>query len=878
MLVGPFNGLRMRGFETVDEQAAVELVGRARSEPSAGYVELQAVIGHEHSDDVLAILLRGLGDVTRWVTTVEESAEYLERAIAHAHLAEREDLVGWALLTMSSTRLLAGDTEAAIDALEQASRIPGEHLRAQVEFQRGLILGREGRADEALAACDRALPIFERVGDRYFAAYTRSNRALIRLERGEARSARSDLMAARDAFRAGGHAAPVAWMTHNLGRLAGRLGDVPGALRFFRESEQALRRLNISPYEVQFNRAEVLLQAGLYGEAEEVASEAARSMAERGLELDRAEAVFVKSQAILGQLRYHDAALVAGEATRLLTQQGRVPWALRAELVSMQGARIVDNEVADRGLEVARMLASLGQVLAAAQAYALVARYDPTAAQAGLDSLALRQADVPLEHRLTTLEVIARAQIASGDRAGALHATRAAIDLANRHRLLRGAADLRAAVSAQLDSIAQLGLTLRRDGNRPMSVLHWVDRCHDETLRATDMQLDDVPGRGDMLAELRASQQRLRTADADEAPPLLREQARLQRRLVAADRSVGGRTERRAALPRNVARHVRDVVLLQYHRHGSRLSCVVVVGGRADVVDLGPLEEIERNVELLRRAIRRLAQSHASGADDERSLLAVRRHASTVEALVVPAFDVARPNDGGVGRPVVIVPLSHHIGIPWSILPRLWATPVTVAPSLRHWVAQSAEGNKPITAVALVEGVGLSGATEIEALAVEWSSVNPVLIREATVAETLGTMSSADLLHLACHGGRRTRDGRFAQLTMADGDLVSFELERLSRTPRVVVLAACEAGLLEPLLGDESAGLATALFGATTATVVAPVVVVPDNSLTSDLFVDFHRLMAKGVAPAAALFEAQSGRVEEGPSLLARSVNCFGWG
>jgi CHAT domain-containing protein len=193
-------------------------------------------------------------------------------------------------------------------------------------------------------------------------------------------------------------------------------------------------------------------------------------------------------------------------------------------------------------------------------------------------------------------------------------------------------------------------------------------------------------------------------------------------------------------------------------------------------------------------------------------------------------------------------------------------------------VRVTAEDHKPITAVALIEGVELSGTTEIGALACIWAHVDPVVVRNATVRDALDAMNRADVIHLACHGGRRARDGRFAQLRFSDGDLVSFELERLARTPRVVVLAACESGLLEPLPGDESAGLAAALFAGTTATVVAPVLVVPDNSLTHEVFVDLHRALAAGVAPATALYETQSRRKDEVESILARSVNCFGWG
>jgi hypothetical protein len=636
--------------------------------------------------------------------------------------------------------------------------------------------------------------------------------------------------------------------------------------------------LNIDPSEVQVNRAEVLLQAGLYGEAEEVAADAARAMVGRGLQLDRAEAEFVRSQALLGQLRYVEAAAAAAGASVLLANQGRVPWARRAELVMLQGAPI-DHLLAARCVQLAGELTSLGQLLAAAQAYAVLGRYDAKAAQVGLHGLSLRQAEVPLEHRLTALDVLARARLACGDRSGALRATRSAIDLGNRHRLLRGAADLRAAVSAQMDAIAQLGLSLRREANRAFAVLWWVDRCHDLTMTATDMTLDSIPERGDLLAELRSSQQRLRAASPDDAPALMREQARLQRRLVSADRRAGGRSHHRWQLPRDVGARLRGVVVLQYHRTGGRLGAVVVVDGRAHIVDLGSLEDIDPSVERLHRSLRQLTRGHASGVIDQRALAAVRRHAAKLEALLVPPLERKPGRDESTASaPVVVVPLSHHAGIPWSVLPSLSRRPVTVAPSLRHWLMHASDDHKPITAVALVEGVELSGATEIDALSEIWAGAGPHVIREATVDDAIDAMQNVQLLHLACHGGRRARDGRFAQLRLADGDLVSFELERLSRTPRLVSLAACEAGLLEALPGDESAGLATALFAATTATVVAPVVVVPDNYLTRDVFVDFHRLMASGAAPASALFTAQARRMDEVESVLAQSINCFGWG
>ena len=284
--------------------------------------------------------------------------------------------------------------------------------------------------------------------------------------------------------------------------------------------------------------------------------------------------------------------------------------------MTLQGTPTVDLEVAERCVQLADELTSLGQVLAAAQAYAVLARNDASAAQIGLDRLSLRQADVPLDHRLTVLDVLARARLARGDDHGALRATRSAIDLGNRHRLLRGSADLRAAVRAQMDAIAQFGLSLRRDANRAIAVLYWVDRCHDLTMTATDMLLDNSPERGDLLAALRSSQQRLREASVDDAPALMREQARLQRGSLpptdspAADRIVVGDSLATSAPDFEASLSCSTTGTEAAWARSSRST------GCARIVDLGSLDEIDATVELLRRSLRRLTQSYASGVND----------------------------------------------------------------------------------------------------------------------------------------------------------------------------------------------------------------------------------------------------------------------
>jgi CHAT domain-containing protein len=55
------------------------------------------------------------------------------------------------------------------------------------------------------------------------------------------------------------------------------------------------------------------------------------------------------------------------------------------------------------------------------------------------------------------------------------------------------------------------------------------------------------------------------------------------------------------------------------------------------------------------------------------------------------------------------------------------------------------------------------------------------------------------------------RPGRSA-LTMSDGPLTAYDLERLSRAPQLVLLPACQSGAGAVQAGDEVMGLTSALF------------------------------------------------------------------
>jgi len=70
------------------------------------------------------------------------------------------------------------------------------------------------------------------------------------------------------------------------------------------------------------------------------------------------------------------------------------------------------------------------------------------------------------------------------------------------------------------------------------------------------------------------------------------------------------------------------------------------------------------------------------------------------------------------------------------------------------------------------------------------------------------------------------------------------------------VLAACDAATPKVVATDEVLGLAAALLGQGTASLIAPVLSVVDEAIV-DLMVTYHCEILSGLAPAEALAKAQ---------------------
>jgi CHAT domain-containing protein len=180
--------------------------------------------------------------------------------------------------------------------------------------------------------------------------------------------------------------------------------------------------------------------------------------------------------------------------------------------------------------------------------------------------------------------------------------------------------------------------------------------------------------------------------------------------------------------------------------------------------------------------------------------------------------------------------------------------------------------------VTIAAGPGLPyAAVEARAIAA-LHGVSPLLAETATAQAVLTALDGAGVAHLAAHGSFRADNPLFSSIHLADGPLTVYDLESLDEAPELCVLSACDSGLTEVRAGDELMGLTATLLALGSATIVASVVTVPDETGTV-LMTAFHRELAAGVAPAEALVRAQAEVGDDHEAVAARAgFVCFGAG
>jgi len=805
-----------------------------------------------------AIVLRDRGATTAAIGELRIALRLAQRLPTPERTADVQATLG---LTLG----LAGRTAAGLAALDAAVAHSSGVLEGQVLMRRGMLLRVLGRYEEALADLRRAVVLLHRGGDGIWEARARTHRFLVYRALGQTARADRDLAVAERRLAATGQEWESAMAVHNRADIAFQSGDLPGALGFLDAAAARYAALGVPVPDLDIDRCEILLAAGLAAEAVAETEAAIQRLGRDGAQATKmAEVLFAAAGAAQAAGEPELAARRAAAARDMFRAQRRHWWAARASFVLLQSRYRAGERDGRLRAQLGRIADRLDQLGAeeAPAAHLLVGRFCAEQGRlAEADRHLTRAARVRRRGPAFLRSVGWLAQALRADARGATRASliacRQGLDAAEEHQRTLGAADLRAHAGAYGTELAAIGQRHAVHRGDARMLLVWSERWRATALTAPPVRPPDDLDLAQDLAALRDVSRRLDAARSVGAPTARLEQDR--RRL---EESIRRRTRRTPGAGAPPGRSRRDeaathhgvveelVAGLGEHRLveitalDGVLYAVTVVGRRLRLHRVGSVAAAEREVDFARFLLGRLGHGRPPPGAFA-TLAAVGRKLQ--EALLGPA---AADLDGG---PVVVVPPGRLHAVPWALLPALRAVPVRVTPSAAIWLRAGMARPPRRRRVALVVGPGLEGtAAEVAKIADGYPDAVLLSDGQATAQRTLAALNGAWMAHLAAHGVFHPQNPLFSSLRLDDGPLTVYDLGRLRRAPFRLVLSSCESGTVAPVGADELLGMVSALVPLGTVSILASVVAVNDAA-TTDVMVDVHRGLQNGASFADAL-------------------------
>lgn len=779
----------------------------------------------------------------------------LRQAVDDATGPEADHLAADAYLGLAGVLAWAGRTAEAHECLDHATTLGDERTVAYAHLQRASVSQRAGQLDEALAAYQHALPTLRRLDLRTDQALVHMNRGMIRANTDDVAGAFDDLERAETLFAGEGNDFGVAQVRHGTGVTHLRAGDVPAALRALDDAAERFTTLGHDALDVQVDRVEALLAAGLSAEAATAASDLARRFTEAGSHSLAAEAWLRSAQAARFDGDLTTAREYGHTARRLFADQGATGWERAARLEVLRIEAALGHGSVDELACIADELADAGDTIGTATAAALschaaLADRDHERARALAERCARssRSVDV-LEVRLLVADASAATAAASGDRRTARHLLRRGLDDLARHRAALGAPEARAAVAGHAAGLVTTGLRLAAADGRPSAVFEWTERARAGRVQPRPPAVAGDDGLGSELTALRRvmADVRSRQADLGDTAELVSEQRRLERAVQQRALRAGGAGVQpfRPSSLVDVRARLGERVLVSLIDVDRRLLAVTITHRRARLTDLGDASHAADLAAVAASGLRALADPNLAGARRQARLAPFLASLDALADVVRPALD-----DGD--DPVLLaLPASLH-GAPWGVVPGLAGRAVGIVPSASWWLdLPSARAATGTTFVAAGPDLAFGDA---EALAVGEARPGATVVTgpDATGAAVLRGLGTADVAHIVAHGRVRHDNPSWSALELADGPLSLYELEREPTTSRIVVLSACDSGV-GVRAGDQLVGLSSCLLGLGTRSLVASVCRLPDTAVTVELMAALHRgLAADGAAHALA--------------------------
>ena len=774
-------------------------------------------------------------------------------------------------ITLASVEFELRGWSAAQETLAGAASLVDAHgldgVRISLQNQRGWLALRAGRfvlaAEEFAAATPHlsAAPPNER-------CYLLLNRAVAHMELGEIGPAEADLQQCAATAAAAGLPLLQRMATHNQGYAAFLAGDLPRALHLMARAVDLDE--TASPAVMLQGRAEVLVEAGLYREADDALAQAAATFRQDRLGRDLAEVELDRARCALALGDPAAAKALAAGAARRLRRLGSESLARAAELVRIQADLATGRppaRLATDAAALAEAFTALGvrlpaRIAALVGIEAAIAAGDVAGAGRRWAELGPARRTDPITGRMHSYRVAAELAAAEARAADARRTiSRALGDLA-RYQATFGSIDLRTASAVHGRRLAQLDLTLALRDGRPGAVFAAAERARAVSARLAAVRPPEDPVAVGLLAELRQTIDALRGVEQDRvaSAPLLRKRRELERQIIARSWSrVGAAGVARTAAFADVRRRLqeRGESMVMYVQTADRLAAVFAGadGGRARLHDLGPSAQV---VELVRRV--RADLDVASGGARLPAAMRAAVTASLRRSLDGLAALLLEPVAGD--GPLVVLSTGVLGQVPWATVPALAGRPISVAPSATKWLASTVlSEHRPEATLALAGPDLLRSGAEAQAVAQTWPAGDALVGAGATTTAFRAAMGRATVLHVAAHGVHQPENPLFSFVRMADGPVFAHELDQTARAPEHVVLSACEVGLATIRPGDEALGLASVLLHLGTRSVIASVARVGDE-VAEQAMSAYHRRLAAGadssVALAGALVEVDA--------------------
>lgn len=845
----------MDGTAGADEAIeAQDLLALALSTPVLALTLARSVISSRPDNVSLSYAHQAAGIVFRDRGALPEAFEHLRAALRAARLAGNVERENDVRATLGVALATAGRTGTGLAELDAAAAGAHGLLLAKVRLRRAHVLSMVGRYDDALSDLRLALVAARRGGDRLWEARTLHNRTMAYLAVGALRQADADAEAAGRLFDEVGQAWESVQASHNRAIVATQRGDIPVALRLFDLAEARYDSLGVLQPELFIDRGNALLAAGLAGEA---VSAAARVLDGGGLQpVQQAELSLFCARAAIAADQPELARTLAGRARVLFRSQKRPGWQARARLIECQ-ARYLHGERSGRLARDALDVVAEADRLPEEEkplAYVLAARLALErgrldVAQANLAAAARYRRHGSALTRATGWLAMAMLAASNDTSKGLLSACGRGLDALDEHRMLFGAAEIRAMATLHSRDLAALALGAVTERGSARLILQWSERVRATSVAEPSVRPSDDGESERELFAVRDSMRRLEEAYARGMSTTV-----AQKQRDAGEAAVRRRRRHLTGSARPVERFdvgalfsaLGQAQLVSLVEARGTLHGVLAGGGRLRRFEIGPASSIVSEIGYARFALRRAAHGLGRGAEISGDPLQ--------QAVLGP---MARWLDG----PVIIVPPASLHAVPWGLLPALAPLPMTVAPSTTMWMRAAAVAASALSddRVLLVTGPGLGtqGLEGAQLASVHQKSTilgaDSVTAEPALIEAVLRSMSGAWIAHFATHGNFRNDSPLFSSLRLDDGELFVYDFDRLDRAPRNVILSACDTGVSAAVGADELLGLVTGLLRLGTAGIVASVVPVNDEAAVS-FMLPLHRALAAGkTLPEAAL-------------------------